>query len=276
MDLSGFICMRCGVQQPPSESASGGPANCAICDDERECVNWQGQQWTTLQEMTAAGFRNSLRDEEPGLTSIGTRPSFGIGQRALLVQTAAGNVLWDCISCLDDETVAAVRRLGGVQTIAISHPHFYGSMIEWSQAFDNAPIYLPIQDREWVMRPDPAVRFFEEEALELLPGLTLLRVGGHFDGAALLHWRSGFGGNGVILSSDTITVAMDRRSVSFMYSYPNLIPLSASVVRHIVDTLRPYPFERIYGGWDGQAVVTDGRNALDRSAHRYIEKLDGA
>jgi len=267
--MPAFICKTCGVQQAPSEQP---PANCAICDDERQYVGWQGQQWTTLAELAAAGCHNTLHEEEPGLTSIGAQPRFAIGQRALLVQTPAGNVLWDCISYLDDETVQAVRRLGGVQAIAISHPHFYGSMIEWSHAFDNAPIYIPTQDRQWVMRPDPAVRFFEEEAREIVPSVTLLRVGGHFDGSTVLHWPAGYAGKGAIMSGDSVSVVQDRRYVSFMYSYPNLIPLSEATVRHIVEILRPYPFERIYGAWNDQVVFVDGRDALERSAERYIQR----
>jgi hypothetical protein len=32
---------------------------------------------------------------------------------------------WDCIAPLDDATVTMVEGLGGIDGIAISHPHFY-------------------------------------------------------------------------------------------------------------------------------------------------------
>jgi hypothetical protein len=76
-----------------------------------------------------------------------------------------------------------------------------------------------------------------------------------------------------LLSGDSVTVVIDRRFVSFMYSYPNLIPLSAATVREIVERLRPFAFERIYGGWDGRDVLSAGRDALERSADRYIRRL---
>src|SRR5262245_53932315 len=114
--MNAYICVTCGVQFAPSSEA---PSRCPICEDERQYVGWRGQQWTTLEEMAGRGFRNEIVEEEPGLSSIGTAPGFAIGQRALLVRTPRGNVLWDCQSYLDDETAAAVRDLGGVDAIAI-------------------------------------------------------------------------------------------------------------------------------------------------------------
>ena len=225
-----FVCTTCGVQFAPSDSP---PPGCPICEDERQYVGWQGQQWTTLDEMRAGGFRNVFEELEPGLTAVRTEPKFGIGQQALLVQTPGGNFLWDCLTFVDDATIQALRERGGLSGIAISHPHFYGACVDWSAAFGDVPIYIHVADREWVMRPDQRVTFWEGPTLEPLPGLTLLWLGGHFDGAAALHWSAGAHGRGALLSGDTIQVVMDRRYVSFMYSYPNLIPLSAEKVEEI-------------------------------------------
>jgi hypothetical protein len=267
--MTAYICVTCGVQFAPSEAP---PSCCPICEDERQYVGWRGQRWTTLAEMRAEGYRNELRDEERGLTSIGTTPTFAIGQRALLVQTPAGNLLWDCQHYLDDETVRAVRELGGVRAIAISHPHFYGVNVEWAEAFD-APVYIHAADREWVMRPSAHVTFFDDEVVEPVAGLSLIRLGGHFDGATVLHWPGGGDGAGAVLCGDTIQVVMDRRYVSFMYSYPNLIPLSASIVEGIVARMRRYRFERLYGAWNGRVVTADGLAAIERSAARYIARI---
>jgi glyoxylase-like metal-dependent hydrolase (beta-lactamase superfamily II) len=258
------------VQSAPADEP---PANCPICDDERQYVGWRGQRWTTLDQMRADGYRNELREEEPGLVSIGTMQSFAIGQRALLVRTPAGNVLWDCQSLLDDETVAAVRELGGVDAIAISHPHFYGVCMEWSKAFADAPVYIHQADAEWVQRRDGDLRLWQGESVEPLEGLTLLRLGGHFDGAAVLHWPGGVAGEGAMLVGDTIQVVMDRRYVSFMYSYPNLIPLGAAEVEAIVEKVRRYPFTRLYGAWNGRVVQADGFAAVERSARRYLARI---
>ncbi len=151
--MEAFICKTCGVQYDVSDSP---PAQCLICEDERQYVGWQGQEWTTLAEMQALNYSNELREQEAGLVGIGTKPHFAIGHRALLVQTTNGNLLWDCVSYIDDQTVDEVRALGGVQAIAASHPHFYGSMVAWSLASERAPVYVPEADLPWLLRHDRA------------------------------------------------------------------------------------------------------------------------
>jgi glyoxylase-like metal-dependent hydrolase (beta-lactamase superfamily II) len=268
------ICITCGTQFAKSEAV---PERCPICEDERQFVGWAGQEWTTLEELCAR-HRLALQDEGDGLLGIGTEPKFAIGQRALLVPTAVQggpgkNVLWDCISLIDEAAVRLVGAQGGLAAIAISHPHYYASMVEWSRAFDGAPIYLHADDRRWVMRPDPAIVFWEGEELELGEGLTLVRLGGHFAGAQVLHWAGGADGQGVLLAGDILQVVQDRRFVSFMYSYPNYIPLPAATVRRIVAMLEPYRFERVYGAWFGAVVRADAKAAVHRSAERYVRAL---
>jgi hypothetical protein len=267
--MPAYICVTCGVQQADSGSA---PSGCPICEDERQYVGWEGQRWTTLAEMQSI-YRNDLTEEEPRLTSIITRPSFAIGQRALLVQTPAGNVLWDCITFLDDETITAVRGLGGIAAIAISHPHFYASCIEWSDAFGGVPVYLHASDRQWVMRPSPNLQLWSGEETSPVSGLSLIRLGGHFDGSAILYWSAGANEQGVVLAGDTVAVVMDRRAVSIMYSYPNHIPLSAVTVKRIAERISRYPFERLYGAFPGRVILADAQQAIRRSVARYLQRL---
>ena len=269
--MPAFICRTCGVQQSPSVEP---PAQCDICMDERQYVPPQGQQWTTLDELNRQGHHVEVRDLETRLTGLGAEPKVGIGQRALLVQTPAGNFLWDCFGFIDDGAIAAVRQRGGLHGIAMSHPHFYGVNVEWSLAFDHAPIYIPEPDRRWVMRPDPAVRYWTER-LSPLPGLTLIQCGGHFEGSAALHWDQGASGRAALLTGDTLTVVADRRFVSFMRSYPNEIPLSPAVVRRILAAIEPYRFDRVYGGWWDRVIDRDGEAAVARSAERYIRWIEG-
>jgi ribonuclease HI len=262
-----WICRTCGVQFPPTPEP---PALCPICEDERQYVPSGGQQWTTMARLAAAGHRNELVEEEPGLVSIVTRPKVAIGQRALLVRTPAGNVLWDCITYLDGETIDRVAALGGISAIAISHPHFYDSMTSWSAAFDDCPVYIHAADAEWVQYPGPGLRLWEGDSLEVVPGVTVINTGGHFPGSTVLHWADGAEGRGALLTGDSITVVSDRRWVSFMYSYPNLIPLPDAGVRRIVESLQPYAYERIYSLWEGRLTATDGAAAVERSAERYL------
>ncbi|WP_329261951.1 hypothetical protein OG417_27285 [Actinoallomurus sp. NBC_01490] len=258
------ICRTCGAQY-------GAPrADCPICEDERQYVGWDGQRWTTLAELREAGHRGRIEEEGPGIVGVGAAPPTAIGQRALLVRTPWGNVLWDMITYIDDDMVARVRELGGISAIAISHPHFYGSMIEWAHAFD-APVYIHEADREWVARPDDSVVFWSGESRSLGDGLTLINAGVHFTGGQVLHWRDGEEGRGALLSGDILTVVQDRRYVSFMYSYPNHIPERPRVIRRALRLLEPYPFERVYGAWWRRIVHADGVEAVRRSAERYLE-----
>ena len=267
MSTTAYICVTCGVQQAPSTST---PARCPICEDERQYVRQGGQAWTTLAELAAQRHRIELREIEPGLTGVGAQPAVGIGQRALLVRTPAGNFLWDCFGFIDDASVAAIRAMGGIAGIAMSHPHFYGVMVEWSQAFGGCPIWISADDRTWVQREDPAIVEWRGTR-EVLPGVTLIQTGGHFEGSAVLHWVAGAGGRGALLVGDTITVVPDVRAVSFMRSYPNLIPLPAGEIRRIVAAAEPYAFDRIYGGWWDRVTPTDGKGAVKRSARRYLK-----
>jgi hypothetical protein len=265
------ICVTCGTQFADSAKP---PEHCPICQDERQFVGWAGQEWTTLEELRAR-HRLALKDEGDGLLGLGTEPRFAIGQRALLVpaQVQGGpgrNVLWDCISLIDQAAVRVVEAQGGLGALAISHPHYYTSMVEWSRAFGGAPIYLHADDRQWVMRPDPAVVFWEGDALELGPGLTLLRLGGHFAGAQVLHWAAGADGRGALLVGDTITVVPDVRFVSFMRSYPNLIPLGRTAIKRILETIEPFAFEQVYGAWWKANILADAKAAVARSAERYL------
>jgi hypothetical protein len=214
-------------------------------------------------------YRNVLKPLEPGLTEIRTEPQFGIGQRALLVQTPAGNVLWDCVSLVDDETVAAIEVLGGISYLTMSHPHMHGSLIQWSHAFGNTPIRLHTSIEKWVMRPDPVIEYWYEDSHVLNEFVTLHRAGGHFTGSTLLHWHNGAEGRGVLLTSDTMHVTYDRKHVTFMRSYPNYIPLAPDVVDQIVQTVDPLDFDRVYSHFPRLVIKENAKEAVRRSAERF-------
>lgn len=265
-----LICTACGTQYPPADKP---PAQCRVCEEERQFVPPGGQNWTTLAALNAR-HANVFRTYEPGIIGIGSEPTFAIGQRALLLQTPHGNVLWDCIANLDAATVTLIKGLGGLKAIAISHPHFYTTMLEWSRAF-GVPVHVHAADREWISRPDAMINTWRGETLALLPGVTLIRCGGHFRGGAVLHWADGAQGQGVLCSGDIATVAADRKSLSFMRSYPNLIPLSEREVARIGAALEPFAFEAIYGHYFDRVIARGGKQAMRDSVARYIAAVRG-
>lgn len=265
-----WICKTCGAQHAPSANP---PPHCAICDDERQYVGASGQEWIDRESISTT-HANDWREIEPGLTGIGLVPTIGIGQRALLVQTPGGNVLWDCVPAIDGKTVDRITALGGIKAILFSHPHFYTGMAEWSEALGGVPIRLPAADLSNVMRPSPWIEPWDGDVLDVLPGIKVHRLGGHFTGSSVLEWAAGAGGKGAILVGDTIQVAPDPNWVSFMRSYPNMIPLPAREVRRIADRAAALTFDRIYGGWWDRVVQANAKDVVERSAARYIRALE--
>ena len=253
-----FICATCGTQFAPSAEP---PAGCAICLDERQYVGHDGQRWTTLEELRR-DHRSDVRELEPGLVGIGTEPGFGIGQRAIHVE---GGVLWDCVTVLDD---AAAEAVGEIHTIAISHPHYCSAMVEWADRFD-ARILLHEDDREWVMRPSPRLEHWSGERTEAGDGVELIRLGGHFAGATVALWNS------ALLSGDVVHVVPDRDWASFMWSYPNLIPLPAREIERIRGVLATLEFDRVYGAWWDRVMQGDAKAKVLRSADRYLAAIRG-
>jgi glyoxylase-like metal-dependent hydrolase (beta-lactamase superfamily II) len=267
--MPNFICVTCGTQHAETDRP---PDGCATCQDDRQYVGLKGQQWTTIEAL-AETHEVVLREEEPDLISVEVRPDFGIGQRALLLLHQAGNVLWDCVALVDQPTVETIADLGGLSAIAISHPHFYASCVEWSAAFDGVPVYLHADDAAHVRRADARVEQWSGDTLAIADGLTLVRTGGHFEGSALLHWESGAGGRGVLLVSDTVKVGLDRASVSVMRSYPNLIPVGPTAIRRIRQRLAALKYDRIYGGWPGHQIAADAPMIVGRSLDRYLAQI---
>lgn len=267
--MTRHICTGCGTQFADSASA---PAACPICVDDRQYVNWAGQQWTDLRHLRA---KHAIRWEleEGGIPAIGVAPSFAIPQRALLLETGQGNVLWECISLVNDEVIDKLRARGKVDCIAISHPHFFASMLEWSEALGDIPIYIHEKNRDWVMAPDQRIQFWRGERFNLLPQLDLYCPGGHFDGSCVLHWKEWRGGRGGLFSADTLHVVANRRAVTFMHSIPNYVPLHPRKVAHIYEMLRPLNFDDVYGFTWGHNIIGNAKALVEASVHQYLEAV---
>jgi glyoxylase-like metal-dependent hydrolase (beta-lactamase superfamily II) len=263
--VTAYHCQTCGAQFTPSDAP---PDRCPVCEDARQWVPADGQQWLTADELRAS-HRNEIR-RDGAYDGVGVEPYFAIGQRALLAPAGERFVLWDCVPVIDDDAAAEIARRGGLAAIAISHPHYYTGMVDWAHRFE-CPVYLHADDREWIMRPDPAIELWDGETKELGDGLTLIRCGGHFAGGTVLHDAP----RAALLSGDIVQVIPDHGWVGFMYSYPNLIPLPGAAVERIADALEPYAFDAIYGAWWGRLVPNDGHAIVRRSADRYVAALRG-
>lgn len=260
------ICTACGTAYEEQDRII---EHCAICEDARQFVPASGQQWTTPDALRAT-HRNMWQQPEPGLLSLQTVPAFAIDQRAFLLQTAHGNVLWDCIAHLDDATCTLIQALGGIAAIAISHPHYYTTQREWAAAF-NAPVWLHADDRQWIMSPGAHIRLWHGDSMALMPEVTLLRAGGHFAGGTVLHWARD---EGVLLTGDILQVTPGADRVSFMWSYPNMLPLAAATVRDMMTRLKPLSYQRLYGAFAGREIIGNAQSRVRASAQRYLACLE--
>ena len=260
------ICETCGTQFAGSK-----PERCPICEDDRQYVGWQGQRWTSHEKL-AAGHRIRLADES-GVLGIGLDPGFAIDQRSLFLPTDAGNILWESLSLVTAEAVAALKAKGGVDRIVISHPHFYAAMVEWSEALGGVPILLHEADRAWIQRSSPRIEFWGGDTKRLSDNVTLIRCGGHFPGSTAIHWRNGPRKGGALFPGDALQVVMDRRHVTFMYSYPNYLPMKTSDVQAMRARLQAYEFEDVFGFTWGRTIIGGGREAVNRSFDRFLKAV---
>lgn len=263
-----FLCRACGTQYPPSKSP---PDQCAVYDDHRQFVPPGGQSWVSFDAMKD-GRRFQIA-KEGAFLSLSPLPGFGIGNRAFLIRTPHGNLLWDCVPLLNDAIVEIIEGLGGLKGIAISHPHYYSAMAEWSAAFGDIPVHIHADDETWVMRPGPHVSTFEDERKELLPGVTMIRCGGHFQGASVLHVAHAHEGRGALMVGDVLQVTPGCDSLGFMRSYPNYIPLGETLVRRIGQALEGVEFDAIYGAFWDRSILAGGRAIMERSIERHCEWL---
>ena len=266
--MPNFICNACGTQYGDRAQP---PAACAICTDDRQHVAWDGQRWTTHDEIAA---EYDTRIEFDGdLLGIGITPRFAIPQRSLLAWTDMGNIMWDCTSLVTDAALDALKQRGGVDLIVISHPHFYSSMIEWSDALGGIPVLLHAADRQWVNRTSPVVQYWTGDTNRLSPTVCLYQCPGHFPGSTLLHWTDGPHGKQIVLSGDTLHVAGDRRHVTFMYSVPNYIPARPDHVSETQRRLAGIDFDDLYGFTWGLNIHGDARTAVNSSFTRYFNAI---
>jgi glyoxylase-like metal-dependent hydrolase (beta-lactamase superfamily II) len=194
-------------------------------------------------------------------------PAFAIGQRALLVLTPGGNILWDCISLLNEPTIEFIKSKGGLKAIEISHPHYYTTMNEWAAVF-NCPVYLHQSDERWIFnKGDHIVPWFDTEK-ELWDGIKIINVGGHFPGSCILHVPL-LSAKGAVLCGDTFYISPDKKHIAAMYSYPNRIPLPVAEIHRMKEQMLSLRFDTMFGFYDYQNIYLNAKEVLQYSMAKY-------
>lgn len=256
------ICVTCGT----AYLVNNAPKICTICLDERQWVPEEGQLWTKTTDLIKTHSVKLNRLQE-NLYEFVINPKFAIGQRAMLVTTKDGNILWDCIPLLDEMTIEFIKSKGGLRAIAFSHPHFYSNMNEWAEIFD-CPIYIHKNDEEHIIVKGNNLSLWEGSEFELWDGMKLFLIGGHFAGSSILHIPS-LSKDGAILCGDTLFLSPNKQHFSMVWSSPNRMPLSLSEIRKIKKRLEHIPFDAFYG-YIGIQNLTDGvKKILEKSFKRY-------
>ncbi|MDB5133705.1 MAG: Metallo-beta-lactamase superfamily protein [Mucilaginibacter sp.] len=257
------ICHTCGTCY-----AEDSPVNCPICDDERQYVPVSGQQWVNYNELSKT---KSIRFGKllPNVYDLRISPSFAIAQKAHLIISQSGNLLWDCLPFLDEATVAFIHSKGGIKGIAISHPHYYSLMTAWAEIFD-CPIYLHAADKKWVMDKSDYIVFFESEKYALWDGMEIIHTGGHFAGSTVLHTPFA-GSGGSLFVGDTLQISQSRQFISMMYSYPNQIPLPLIDILRISEKISPLKFDSMYGAFEWQNINKGAKAIFEQSVKRYVD-----
>jgi len=258
------ICTTCGTQFALHDAAL---ELCPICTDDRQYIPENGQTWTTLDELSDTHSVITKRIND-GLYELKIAPSFAIGQRALLVLTPGGNILWDCISLLNEPTIEFIKSKGGLKAIAFSHPHYYTTMNEWADVF-NCPIYIHQSDEQWVYNKGNVVNLWHGREIDLWDGIRIVNIGGHFEGSSILHIPF-LSPRGVVLCGDSFYISPSKKHIAIMYSYPNRIPLPIHEVQRIKEQMLLLEFDTMYGFYDFQNVYQNAKSILGSSLAKYI------
>src|SRR5476651_937176 len=95
------ICTTCGTQYPLHKPV---PPLCHICNDDRQYINENGQSWTSISNLEKR-YHTEINKIRDGLYSIKTTPDFALANRAFIVQSPQGNILWDCVPHIDNKAV---------------------------------------------------------------------------------------------------------------------------------------------------------------------------
>ncbi len=254
------ICATCGTRY---SQAKYDAAHCLVCEDDRQYVPSDGQRWTSYDRLLS-DHCVAIKRHADRLHELKVIPEFAIAQRAFLIESAVGNVLWDCLPLIDAAALAFVESRGGLAAIAISHPHYYGLMVEWARLFD-CPIYLHEEDRQWVMDDDQRVEFWQGARQSLVGNLSIVHTGGHFPGSTILYCAD----SETVFVGDSLQISRDMKHLSVMHSFPNYIPLTGEETLQVFRRTAPLRFDAMFGAFSHQNLPQGARGVFDQSLKRY-------
>ena len=180
MPLRPYACANCGHWQ----RYFAPPPDCPVCTDTRNDLPEDGWRFLTVEEVRAT-LRGQWRRPREDMAAFSVIPPLGLNGTGRLLLHQEGNVAFEAAPFYTDDMLAEIERLGGIRFLAASHVHGYGALWQLQDAF--RPEALAIQKEDLRLTKAFRVTWPYDDALELLRGLTLYHVGGHYEGQAVLH-----------------------------------------------------------------------------------------
>ena len=262
MPLNHFACANCGFWQQHFA-----PPDCPVCSDVRNDLPEDG--WHFLPEDDVARTHDGdFRQIADDLWAFTTSPHLGLGGTGwLIVRPVAegGNIAFEAAPYYSQAMLDTIAELGGIASLAASHPHGYGALFQLQRVFD--PDVVAIQKDDLAYTKAFRVTAPYDDTLELAPGYTLHHVGGHYAGQAALHDAKAkrlFCGDMFKIDQDA-----DGRSthISSHKAFHKNIPLTHGEVQAYRDVIAPLAFD---------AVLTPFEYAPEIGRDRALEVLDEA
>ena len=237
MPLSHFACANCGFWQLHFD-----PPDCPVCTDVRNDLPEDG--WNFLPEARVADTHSGTwRQVADDLWAFTTTPALGLGGTGWLIVRPQGNVAFEAAPYYSPDMLAKIRELGGIARLAASHPHGYGALFQLQRAFDPPVVAIHKDDLAYTKALRVTAPY--DDRMELLPGMTLHRVGGHYAGQAALHDAPG----GRLFCGDMFKIDQDAdgRSthVSSHKAFHKDIPLTHGELQNYRDVIAPLAFDAV-------------------------------
>jgi hypothetical protein len=259
--LPAWLCDGCGFWQ----RYPGPPPSCPLCLDARHVVPPAGWRFHALAEAQRA-FPTTWDELEDGVWRFANDPAPGIGPSGYVVRTPHGNVAFEGAGVFGEAALEHIAALGGLAVISASHPHSYGGLLQLQDRFPDAELALHPGDLAWsaALR----VTWPWDDALEVLPGLTLHLTAGHFEGHTVLHDA----GRGILFCGDALKFDLHAddprraRAVSAHKAFVRGIPLTHGELRRYRAVFAPLAFTQTWTPFEQAANAgrTEALALIDR------------
>ena len=177
--LPAYVCANCGFWQRYFER----PGWCPLCMDVRHVVPREGWRFLDLSAAQQA-WPTCWEELGEGAWRFWNEPVEGIGPSGYLLRQDGGNVFFEGCTVFDDAALDYIAALGGINVLSASHPHSYGALWQLQDRF-GPELALPAADFAWTAAL--RVTWPWDDMLAPMPGVTLHRTAGHFEGHAILH-----------------------------------------------------------------------------------------